>query len=322
MTNVYLTIVNDRYVIRALALYRSLAPHLENKQYWVYCIDDRAADLLEALSLDKCTIVRPDDFETQELRNLRNDRAINEYCWTLKPVALKHALTKMTDLDWGVYLDSDMMVFGDPDDGLRAYPAAQVLITPHRPAPGYFEAFVDTVGVYNAGYVAFRNTPEGHRALSWWQQRCSENCPGEPRNGAYADQRYLNDFPDLFDGVFSSKHKGLNAGPWNILDQTLEFDEQRVFIGGDELLTYHMQGLKILGEGLFDFYSGPVRISRRVRKCIYHPYAQILARAHKELHTTNISFSSPPDTNFWTPISLLREIRKAIRGHTNLYPLL
>ncbi len=42
-----------------------LTPHRAGKQYRIYCIDDRAADFLDALSLPACAVVRPADFETE-----------------------------------------------------------------------------------------------------------------------------------------------------------------------------------------------------------------------------------------------------------------
>jgi hypothetical protein len=321
MTNIYLTVVNGRFAIRALALFRTLAAHLPNKRYLVYCVDDRAAELLEPLSLEQCSIVRPRDYETGELRTLKAERAINEYCWTLKPVALEHALANCGDTDWCVYLDSDMMVFGNPDDGLPRGDSKHVVVTPHRPTHPYFNQFIDSVGIYNAGYVAFRNSSEGRRALRWWRDRCLEDCPRIPKHGIYADQRYLNSIPELFDGVVSTAHKGLNAGPWNILNQPITGDRHRILLGGDELLTYHMQGFRILGRHLFDLYAGPLRMPHLIRKHIYHPYARVLGRAHRELSDAHRSYTQPPDVKLWTTPSLLAEVRKVVRGTTNLVPI-
>jgi len=321
MTNAYLTIVNDRYALRALALYRSLEPHLAGKQYRVYCIDDRAADFLESLSMPGCSIIRPGAYETDMLRALRARRPVNEYCWTLKPVAMRHALDDPAGFAWSIYLDSDVMVFGDPDDGIPAAPDAHAVITPHRPKSAYFAAFIDSVGIYNAGYAAFRSTPAGRRALAWWEQRCIEDSPSVPREGVYADQRYLNHLPELFEGVVSSPHKGLNAGPWNILDDPVTQDGTAIRIGGDPLLTYHMQGFRILGASFFNLYAGPVRIPRAVRRLVYRPYAHMLARAHRELCAANGRQAGRPDENFWTRTALLREAHKAVLGQTNLYPL-
>ncbi|MBI3706644.1 MAG: hypothetical protein HY246_03015 [Proteobacteria bacterium] len=117
MKTQYLTIITIYYAARALCLYRSLEPFLGKNYFAFYCMDEHCADLLEGLHLPKARIVRIGEFETDELRAVKPGRALNEYCWTAKPIVLRHALARCPSPDWAIYLDGDMMAFGDPDNG-------------------------------------------------------------------------------------------------------------------------------------------------------------------------------------------------------------
>lgn len=318
MESLYLTIVNERYALRALVLYKSLLPYLGNKRFVVYCVDDGAVRVLENMREKSLLVVAPDDFEDADLLSLKNERPINAYCWMCKPVILEHALARFPDAEWAVYLDSDMMAFADPDEGLPSESDANVVLTPHRPSDDYFSDFIPTVGHYNAGYVAFRNTEIGRSALHWWRDRCVEYCPGAPVDGVYADQKYLDDVAVNFSGVHASGHAGLNAGPWNILGYRISMRDNKVFVNDDALLLYHMQAFHIFGRHLFDAYKGSVRMPSSVRRCIYRPYQNLIANSWKTLTDANAGFRQDADSSLWRMTTLFSELKKLIRGISNL----
>ncbi len=195
MKTLYATVIDANFVLRALALRQSLEPYIENKTFAFFCTDDTAADALERLNLGNSRVLRPGQFETEDLLRVRGTRSANEYCWTVKPAALLQSMDMDGNLDWVVYVDADMMAFSDPDEALveahRAH--ASALLTPHNFSGTEFSGLEKTVGRFNAGYVAFRCTPEGREILGCWFERCLEKCSRIPDEHSYGDQKYLDD---------------------------------------------------------------------------------------------------------------------------------
>jgi hypothetical protein len=277
MAIAYCTVLSAAYVPRAVTLQRSISRQCPDAIFAYYCIDDDAACQLERLDLGKSWIVPPREFETGPFPHLKSTRRINEYCWTLKPVVLQHALSRDPRLDWVVWLDADMFAFGDLDSIFAKNTSSHVALTPHRFSSAEFARFEPVVGRFNAGFVAFRNSDEGCSALVWWGDRCLESCPSQPAEGRYADQKYLDEIADRFPGVASLTQAGVNAAPWNTIDQAVTQRDGRPLVAGESLFLYHFQGLKVIRSWLFDLYaSSKFRLPKELRKLVYEPYLSAL----------------------------------------------
>ncbi|MGQ0663085.1 MAG: hypothetical protein ACT4P2_05775 [Pseudomonadota bacterium] len=319
MKVLYLTVITVYYAARALCLYRSLEPYLGERRFAFYCMDEPCADVLERLRLPKARVVRGRDFETEALRAVKPDRALNEYCWTAKPFALLHALSGDPSPDWAVYLDGDMMAFGDPDRGLAAAAGANVVLTAHRFATPAFAIHEGPSGRYNAGYVACRSSPPARRALAWWGERCLEFCPNVPTADACGDQKYLEQLPGLFDGVHASAHKGLNAAPWNIEGYRVAVRDGTVFLDDDELLLFHFQGLQIFGARLYDLYAGHMKVPAEAARHIYRPYVLSLRAAIDSLRQATPGFRFGIDPIFKHPMRIMIQAKRLALGVNNLH---
>lgn len=313
----YGTTTDINYLVRALCLYDSFSEFLDNKIFGFYCMDDESARVLESLALPSSVVVRISKIETPLLARLRGERARNEYCWTCKPVLIEDALSRIPALEWAVYLDSDMMAFSDPDIALPQT-ECNVVITPHRFATAEFGTFEDSVGIYNGGCVAFRNSDIGKQAIRWWKDRCIDRCSNVPIDGTYSDQRYLNELPDLFENVESSSHVGLNAAPWNIEAYAVHSMDGTVFLDGTPLLLYHFQGLRIHGTGFYDLYPGKMKLTTDVRRFIYRPYIDRLKRTFAFLRNECGNFHFGIDPLLSNPRRVLTQFRRVLLGLNNL----
>jgi hypothetical protein len=315
MKNIYVTVVSYEYALMAISIVRALAS--QQKECAIYCIDDRAADLLEDLNLKSCMIFRSKDYTNDKLSYIRKNRSDSEFCWTCKSVALEHILTQVDDLDWVIYLDSDMMIYGDPDQGLPDDTTSQVMLTPHRPSNNHFKSFMAKAGDYNAGYIAFRNSSEGRRALKWWRNKCELSCSVSADNQEYADQRYLNDIPELFSGVYISDHMGVNAAPWNIIGKRISCVDGAIFVNDQPLLIYHMQGFKKIRNGIYDLYCGEQKIPNIIRNTIYIPYVCHLEKTENMLPAY---YQQSVDKKLSLLFRvIIRELKRMIFGVSNLY---
>lgn len=268
---------------RALALRQSIARQSPDALFGFYCADAGAADLLEKYVSPNVMVVPAWIYETKPLRDARQRLPLNEYCWTCKPAILQHAMASFPELEWAVWLDSDMFVFGDIASELSRHSNASVVLTPHRFSLPEFSAYEPRVGRFNAGFVAFRNVRGGMEALKWWMNRCLEGCPARPDGERFADQKYLNGIPGMFPGVVASDALGLNCAPWNVFGKRIEGSDGAVTVEGQPLLLYHFQGLRVVRNWAFDLYAGMQRIPSKARELIYAPYIDVLAPQMRHL---------------------------------------
>jgi len=280
---IYCTIVTVGFVPRALALWHSIARESPDALFGFYCADARAADLLGKYVSPNVVVVPRCSYETKPLRDARQRLPVSEYCWTCKPAILQHALASFPGLNWAIWLDSDMLAFGDIGSELALHSGASVVLTPHRFSLPEFLAYEPSVGRFNAGFVAFHNVRDGREALNWWMNRCLEGCPARPDGDRYADQKYLNAIPNMFRDVAVTESPGLNCAPWNVFEKNVESSKGSVTIDGVPLVLYHFQGLKVIRGWAFDLYGARRRLPEAVRALIYAPYVKALASQIREV---------------------------------------
>lgn len=313
----YATIIDARYLPRGLALQMSIARQDPSALFAFFCMDELSATLLESLQLAGCRIYREGAFAPAALRAVRGQRSVAEYCWTSKPFILIHLLDAEPDLDWAAYLDSDMLAFSDLSVAMDAAGDADFLLSPHRFSEA-FTKFAPTVGTYNAGFAAFRNSAIGRKALGLWADLCLESCSAQVSASTYADQRYLDDLMARFPTGRASDHPGLNAAPWNIGRYEVSHRDSRVLLDGESLLLYHFQGLRLLSRSWIDLYGGDCRLDASIRKLIYRPYLQELSESYRLLRGCRAGFDLgfnplPPKWDWW-----LLYAKRFLEGSSNL----
>lgn len=281
MTSVYCTIFDSNYLARALVLHSSLIRVNRDALFAFFCIDERSAELLDMLQLERSIIVRHEDFSSHELAKIQPLRNRGEYCWTCKPIAILYLMEHIQNADWVVYVDTDMMFFSDPDAVLLGH-AVHYLLTPHR----FHRAFAGSekgAGKHNAGYVAARRSSIGQEAIGWWKNQCLASCSSIPTEATYADQKYLDQFLELFPLGQSSSHKGLNTAPWNIENYQITKEESMVRVDDMPLVLYHFQGLQLFDDGSASLYVGDRSLADDLRAAIYMPYMTELTRAYSTI---------------------------------------
>jgi hypothetical protein len=307
---IYCTIINTAFVPRALALQQSIAKHCPDALFAFYCIDRVTVEFLSEYVSVQTLVVPPEAYESDALRAAKAVLKLNEYCWTCKPAVLLHALKSVAELEWAVWLDSDMLAFGDLNSEFSRHVDASVILTPHRFASPEFAAYETTAGQFNAGYVAFRNTLDGRAALQWWMGQCLLGCPAEPTAERYADQKYLNALPRLFSNVTASDSIGLNCAPWSIVGKAIDRVADRISIEGEPLLLYHFQGLKIIRDWAFDLYGARPKLPKRTRELIYAPYIKVLASKMREVARATRQPSVGIDKDFVGMLGLFRAAKR------------
>ena len=305
------TIVQGRYAIRALALYKSFK-HFNDVEFYVLSLDSESDDILSNIVEKNFITISYNIFESERLKRLKINRLFSEYCWTCKPYFIKYIFEKFKGFNWVIYIDADSGIFGNLTQALPIDPKYSVILTPHRTSNNYFDRQIEKSGFFNAGFIGFKNDYNGNIALDWWLEKCTESCSVTPTKEVYGDQLYLVTLPRLFKFVFISEHLGINAAPWNISDKNIYLKNGLVYINKFELVHFHFQGFEITYRYIYDLYKGPYKIESSARKLIYNNYVKLLA----EVLSINQSFIIY-DIKFSVKL-IYNKIIKVFRGYNNI----
>jgi hypothetical protein len=289
---VFCTLFDSAYLSRGLAMYESLARHCRDFTLYIFPFDDDALRALQALALPNAVIVPLQEFEDAELLRVKPARSRAEYCWTCAGSTVLYVLNRFGHAAC-TYLDADIHFCASPDPLLAELGGDDVLITEHRFSPQH--DFRATSGVYCVQFVTFRNTERGRAALRWWREACIESCELNPAAGKCGDQKYLDDWPQRFEGVHVLEHLGGGLAPWNV--QQYAFDKREPHAGTDrasgrhfEPIFYHFHGLKLTTGGRVRLTGAVYAIGPRVVELFYRPYLQHLNEIGHRLAARGIGF--------------------------------
>ena len=248
MTRTFCTLFDVNYALRGLVLYRSLhAACPGGMTLWIFCMDRAGYEVLRRLDLESVVLVPLEELESADraLAEVKPSRTQIEYCWTATPSICAHVLKHDQEATAVTYLDADLMFFADPEPLFAEMGAASVAITPHRYS-AQWKHWEEPGGIYNVQWVTFRRTAEGLRVLDWWRERCLEWCYARQEPGRFGDQKYLDDWPERFEGVHVLQHVGAGVALWNSSQYRLWRAPDGTAMADEvPIIFYHCHGLEL-----------------------------------------------------------------------------
>ncbi|GAE33084.1 hypothetical protein [Halalkalibacter akibai] len=281
------TASND-YVLRVLTLYESLEENSNRFKLWVCCMDKQAFTFFKKLNKENMVLFFVEQLETPALREVRQQRKMNEYCWTIKAPLIHHLLTTY-HLDSVLYCDGDLFFFSDPKEIFDDWGKASVYLTTQRDLDWVEKKY----GKFQAGMIGFRNDKNGLQSVKWWMKRCEEWCSLDPDEKRFGDQKYLDSLPELFSNIKISTHLGINAAPWNCVynnNYQIEKKDGTVYVNNDKLTAYHFACFSILNEDEFELWSlNHIKIKRAIKKNIYEPYIEKIRNTIQTLKNSGVN---------------------------------
>ncbi len=255
----------------------SLNRHCENFKIAVLCLDDVCYNILSSLNISNIITVRIQELEKRYpmLLTVKENRTRLEYYFTCGPSFIHYSLNLFIDCDLITYLDSDLYFYNSPKplfDGFKNY---SIGVVGHH-LPDYRRE--TRQGIYNVGWLNFRRDDEGMACLDLWQRQCIEWCYDKLENGKYADQLYLDEWPNLYSRFYEFTHHGANVAPWNVGDYDISLHDGQVYINNDPLIFYHYHGFKkvtshIYNTNLWLNFKSPHPI---LKKYVFTEYIQKL----------------------------------------------
>lgn len=300
----FCTYFDSNYLVKGLALYRSLVRHAMPFRLWVLCFDDVVHETLQKAALPEITAISLRDFEEgdEDLLQAKTNRSQIEYYFTCTPSLPLYVLRNHGDVDVITYVDADLFFFSDASPIYRELDKGSVLIVEHRFSPALQHLKVH--GIYNVGLVSFRRDDVGLQCLHWWRDRCLEWCYDRVEDGKFADQKYLDDWPARFPRVIVLQHKGAGLAPWNVDNYSLRLEDRHILVDSQPLVLFHFHGLKQMWRWLYDPGLGRygVHATSFLRRYVYGSYIRELHEAARcvasfadrsYVHLRSIRGSSP-----------------------------
>jgi hypothetical protein len=177
------------------------------------------------------------------------------------------------------YLDADLLFFADPELLFSEIGDDSICITPHRFSPEYERHIIN--GIYCVQWVTFKRDARGLEALRWWRERCIEWCYYRMEDGKLGDQKYLDDWPERFEGVCDLSHPGGGLAPWNISQYELSGAGSEIMVDGMPLVFFHYHRYSLSRRGADSWQPPGYVITPQEYEQVYAPYAAALERAKK-----------------------------------------
>ena len=342
----FCTLFDSYYLDKGLALYRSLERVSKEFHLYIFCFDEKSRQILADYALPHATILSHKDIESEEekLPVLKKERSKAEYCWTCTPVIIEYVL-KHFPVESCTYIDADLYFFSDPGvlfDEIKEA-GADVVITEHRFSQSLKDRrLLKRSGKYCVEFNYFCQSENSRRVLTWWKEKCFEWCYHIYEAERMGDQKYLEQFPKLFDGIHELQHLGGGVAPWNLGQYRLaeESDSQADPLqknavqnsldirlvtkkSGTEfpLIFYHFQNIRYLGNDKVNINS--CIHDKALKEAIYLPYLAELEKVRSELKKKGITFEVKKSyaSNKWIAFAQRNILQYKIRSWSDLIEL-
>jgi glycosyltransferase involved in cell wall biosynthesis len=281
------TLFDAGFLAKGMVLYRSLARQGKPFRLFIIAMDDFTTNYLQHLRAPEITVISRDRFEDAALLKAKQGRTRAEYYWTCGSSAVRFVLQNY-DVPTCTYLDADMCFYAPPHMIEVQLDKDSIGITPHRYAAPYDQN--RSHGVYCVQYVTFRRNNAGLAALEWWRNRCLEWCYARVEDGKFGDQKYLDDWPERFNGVKVLDQAGIGVAPWNCRDFDLFrhasgewWVTDRCSLEKGRLAFFHFHELRFLPRQRLKLVAGGYEVPSAFIRELYRPYLQELMQVAREI---------------------------------------
>lgn len=227
------------YAVTGLTLYRSLKALKIDFEFYVCALDMECYNIVSGLAEQGERLVPVSLHEVEsfdpEFAACRADRSRAEYIFTLSPVLPAYLFHTFPEADTFTYLDADLCFFRTPEALFMEFEATKssVCIVEH----GFQERLKWREKKYGKFNVEFQIYRRGGAdvILNDWRAKCIEWCSDRVENGRFADQKYLDRWPEEFSGVMIARNQGAGVAPWNWPERDLH-----------NMIFFHFQGFNFL----------------------------------------------------------------------------
>lgn len=309
----FCTHFDSNYLPQAMTLLKSLNDNIKSFNLFMLCMDDKSYEYLKSITLKNARILHYSLIEDQmpDLVEAKKNRNNIEYFFTCSPAVCKLIFLENRYIESITYLDADLFFFSDPSVIFEEINDKSIAIIKHnfslisRPNIKY--------GIFNVGWITFKNDYQGKSCLNNWYKNCIDWCYQKVERNRYADQKYLDSWPDEYKNLIVLKNKGANLAPWNISKYNLSLKDDSIFVDEDKLVFFHFANLHQIGHKKFKTNLSRVfkSTSGILKLNIYLPYIKELNNNINNTGIISISKPYPKYKSFF--INILAKLYRNLR---------
>jgi len=287
----FCTLFDSNYLLKGVAMLRSLKEHCPQAHVHVLCMDERTQTVLSALGMPYISCIPLANLEDDALLTAKKDRSVAEYCWTLSPCLPWYVLQQNPQIDLITYVDADLLFYSPVQPLFDEIGDASVAIIEHRFTPRLRHLEVN--GRFCVEWVSFRRDEDGMACLARWRDQCMEWCYYRLEEGRMGDQKYLDEWPQRYPYLHILQHVGAGVAPWNYAQYRFGHDASgRIMVDGKPLIFYHFHQFQLLDNGGFDRLSTFYTSECPEPGAIYGAYEAALKSVLSDVRAVSPGFSA------------------------------
>jgi len=288
-TRYFCTLFDSGYLLKGLAMMRSLARFCSGMKIYVLCMDDQTKYILERLDLPCVTCIALSEVENEALLKAKADRGVAEYCWTLSSNFTWYVMQCFQEIDMLTYVDADLLFYSDVQPIFDEIGNASIAIIEHRFTPRLQDREVN--GRFCVEWDSFRRDEQGLACLSNWRDQCLEWCYYRLEDGKMGDQKYLDEWPGRYSSCHILMHPGAGIAPWNYAQYRFGKDAAgQITVEGAPLIFYHFHQFQLLENGRFDRLSTFYTSECAEPAAVYEAYEAELKKCLADVRTVVLDF--------------------------------
>jgi hypothetical protein len=252
----FCTYFDKRYGSRGIVMLRSLLGVYSHSRILVLALDADVAELVR-VACPSALVVSLDELcqHDPDFKSSRENRSQIEWYFTATASLMHFSILKHVPAGgWLVYVDADLYFYNPIDPLFKEIGSGSIQIIEHRFPDSLSRLYAN--GRFNVGWIAVRNDANGLEVLRDYRLDCIDWCKDIVDGPRFADQKYLDYWPNLYDGVTICSNLGANVAPWNISNYSFSYVGGRPRVGQTDVLFYHFHGLKRTEDGRFHVTGG------------------------------------------------------------------
>ena len=303
----YATLFDRKYLSRGISMIESLSSFDKDAAISVLCLDIETEIAVKAVGETLNVVaVTLNQIGNELILNIRGDRSYREFCWALSSIFCRYLLENQDSEV--IYIDADVFFFGSPKTLLEECRTGDIAAIKHR-FPERLRHY-EVNGMFNVQWVYFANNEIGHKACAKWSEQCIECSSYSPDKGIVGDQKYLDEWPNLYQTFIDIQNLGAGVAPWNHESlKPIKVDGEWIVSDGSPLIFFHFHGFKVIDEGKVSFAP---KMYSKVRKLPTKLYAEYVLALNKSTRRFDYLAENALITN--TKLSNAASLKEIIFG--------
>jgi hypothetical protein len=256
--SIVFTIVAKNYIGLAKVLGASIKQYEAEVEFYVFIADEIEQDFKFPAD-GNFYIETKSSIDIDEVTWIKMSFQYNltEFCTSIKPFCFSYLFNINSENSQVIYFDPDIFLFSSLQGIWSLLDKHDIILTPHiltletKYSGDLLENNFLGSGLYNLGFIAFKNSAISIKVLQWWQQRLIDKCFSEKTEYLFTDQKWMEFLPCFLKGdqLHISTNLGMNVAPWNFYERKLIAKEDGLYIANrltgdttDQLVFVHFSG--------------------------------------------------------------------------------